>query len=865
MLPMPLPETPHASALESIEQQFSTGPDGLSVKEAEERLRQYGRNALHEEKTNRLVIFLRQFNSILVYILITAALIALVVSDTKDFFIIVFIILINSIIGFWQEVKAEASLEALKKLTESRVTVRREGTERIIPSDELVPGDCVILAEGDLVTADIRLFASSALTVDESSLTGESLPVLKDHAAVVAKDAPPYDLKNTLLSGTSVVRGSGRGYVVRTGHSTYFAGIAKLAQERSPDSPFTKAIAHFLRRYILLLVCIFSLIGTIGLLQGRPFAEIAYLLVAQMVSAVPEGLPIVVTIIMVVGALALSKKKTLVRYLPAVETMGSATVIASDKTGTITEGRLAVHDIFALDRDALELASALCNDAQDGRGDPIDVALAAWVDGYEMIRKQNPRCWVYPFDTKRRLMATANVVDGVERFYVKGAYEELKKHAGNTDALGELELQIEAMAGRGLRVLAFGAGQWLSEDPAAWKFSIVGICGFIDPPKESAADAVRVAQKAGIRVMMITGDHPLTAREVARSVHIWKECDRLLTGPEIESMSDEDLAEALKHTTVLARILPEHKYRVVKILQEHGETVTVTGDGVNDVPALRAADLGIAMGSGTEAAKSAAKMVIVDNNLSVIVDAIRNARVIVDNIRKVIYYLVSTSISEIVLISSSVAAGLPLPLLPIQILWINLVTDGVQDKTFPFIQEEGDVMNRRPVPPSRQFFDTRQIRRILTFGLVMGGLGTLLFMHFLGKYPYELVITIMFTSFVCVQWFNGLQAQVEHEPYLLDLKKSLTINPYIFFGIGIGLILQLTALYLVPGLLGVVPLASEHWIYVIAISFAGFFLVEAIKWLEYGGAHPRSVRGQAGTGPGCATLNTGKRGGDPGQ
>jgi Ca2+-transporting ATPase len=835
---MTQPQPSHALTAEDVRAMLATGPDGLTESEVQARLALYGKNILKEEKTSRLVIFLRQFNSILVYILILAAVISLIVSDIKDFFIIIFIIGVNSVIGFWQEVKAEASLDALKKLTESKVTVIRDGTERIILSEELVPGDCVTLNEGDLVTADIRLFETSALTIDESSLTGESLPVVKDHAAKVATDAPPYDLKNSLLSGTTIVRGYGKGYVVATGKKSYFAGIAALAQERSPDSPFTKAIAHFSKRYILLLIGIFALVGIIAFLQGRPPAEIAYLLVAQMVSAVPEGLPIVVTIIMVVGALALSKRKTLVRHLPAVETMGSATVIASDKTGTITEGILTVHDVFALDREGLELAAALCNDARGNSGDPIDVALSRWVTGYGEIRTRNPRRWVYPFDTAKRLMATANVVGSEERFYVKGAYEELKKHADNAPALGDLELQIETMAGRGLRVLAFGAGRWLGEDPAAWKFSIVGIVGFIDPPKESAAEAVRVARKAGIRVMMITGDHPLTAREIARSVHIWKEGDGLLTGPEIVVMSDDDLAAALKKTTVLARILPEHKYRVVKVLQEHGEIVTVTGDGVNDVPALRAADLGIAMGSGSEAAKSAAKMVIVDNDLSVIVDAIRNARVIVDNIRKVIYYLVSTSITEIVLISATVFAGLPLPLLPIQILWVNLVTDGVQDKTFPFIKEEGNVMTRPPKDPAKQFFDGRQMRRIMTFGLVMGALAAVMFWYLLGRYPYELTISIMFTSVVFFQWFNGLQAQQEHEPFLLNFKKSLTINPYIFYGIGLGIVLQLIAIYVIPGVFGIVPLAFEHWGYVIALSLTAFFVVEAIKWLDYRGSHP---------------------------
>ena len=834
---MPLPETPHALPAEDVRDLLSTGPAGLTETEVKVRLELYGRNVLTEEKTSRLVIFLRQFKNILVYILIIAAIISLVVSDIKDFFIIIFIIAVNSLIGFWQELKAESSLAALKKMTESRVRVMRDGKESVIPSQDLVPGDYAILSEGDLVTADIRLSETSSLSVDESLLTGESLPVTKNHGASVAADAPPYELKNSLLSGTTIARGYGRGYVVRTGRSTYFASIAELAQERSPDSPFTKAISHFSQRYIGLLLIIFAIVGTIAFLQGRPFAEIAYLLVAQMVSAVPEGLPIVVTIIMVVGALALSRKKTLVRHLPAVETMGSATVIASDKTGTITEGKLSVHDVFALDRDALVLTAALCNDAQDGSGDPIDVALSRWVDGYAEIRTTNPRRWVFPFDTAKKLMATANSVGNEERFFIKGAYEELKIHADNAHALKELDLQVDAMAGRGLRVLAFGAGRWQGEDPASWMYSVVGIIGFVDPPKPSAAEAVRTAQQAGVRVLMITGDYPLTAQEIARSVNIWKDGDQLLTGPGIEKMSDDDLAAALKTTTVLARILPEHKYRIVKVLQEHGEIVTVTGDGVNDVPALRAADLGIAMGSGTEAAKSASKMVIIDNDLSVIVEAIRNARVIVDNIRKVIYYLVSTSISEIVLISSSIFAGMPLPLLPIQILWINLVTDGVQDKTFPFIKEEGNVMNRPPVPPSRQFFDRLQIRRIVTYGLTLGGLGGILFWYLIGKYPYELAVSIMFTSFVCSQWLNGLQAQLEHEPFLLDLRRSISINPYIFLGIGVGVVLQLIAIYVIPGLFGVVPLAIEHWGYVIAISLAAFLVVEAIKWLEYKSTH----------------------------
>lgn len=835
---MDLPVTPHSFSAEDVRKALGTSPKGLSGHEADVRLGQYGKNTLSEEKTSRLALFLHQFNSLLVFILILAAIISLFVADLKDFLVITLLILVNGLIGFWQELKAETSLEALRKLTESQVRVVRDGVMMTISSSGLVPGDCVLLAEGDLVTADLRLFETSALMIDESPLTGESLPVEKDHTAIVAPGAPPYEYKNSALSGTMVVRGSGKGYVVRTGQGTYFAGIAKLAERSSPPSPFTKAMNFFSRRYILILIGIFACVGVIALLQGRPHLQIAYLLVAQMVSAVPEGLPIVVTLVMVVGSLALVRQKTLVRYLPSVETLGSATVIVSDKTGTITEGRLAVQEVHALDRESLLQAAVLCNDASGGAGDPVDLALIRWAEGSGEILAQNPRIWVYPFDTKKKLMATANRTAQGDRFFIKGAYEEVRKCAENTGDFAGLEAALDHMAGRGLRVLAFGAGDHDSDGTGRWKYRIVGLIGFADPPKESVATAVLEAQKAGIRVLMVTGDYAVTAREIARSVGIWKDGDRVLTGPEMENLDDDSLYTALGQTTVLARILPEQKYRIVHVLQQHGEIVAVTGDGVNDVPAIKAADLGIAMGSGTESAKSVAKMVILDNNLNVIVNAIRNGRVIADNVRKVIYYLGSTSISEIVLLSAAIIAGLPLPLLPIQILWVNLVTDGVQDKTFPFIKEEGDVMSRHPKKPELQFFDRPQVTRILLFGILMGMTGFFLFRHLLGLYPYELAVSIMFTSFVCFQWFNGIQAQKEHEPFFMNIRRSLTINPLIFLGVGAGLLLQLAAIYLLPDWFGAVPLSRDQWLYPAGLSALAFVIVEAIKWYEWGRVRP---------------------------
>ncbi|MEM2213624.1 MAG: cation-transporting P-type ATPase [Candidatus Nezhaarchaeales archaeon] len=827
-------EKPHAVEIEEVFRLLNSSPRGLTQEEALRRLKTYGRNVLEEERISKLKIFLKQFKSFLIYILLVAALISIVTGKIKDFVIIIFLVLVNSVIGYWQELKAESAIRALKRLTESKVKVLRDGTLIEIPSSELVPGDVVLLSEGDLVTADIRLFKSSGLMIDESTITGESIPVAKDHSVLLPPDIMPYDLKNMVLAGTTVVKGSGVGAVVRTGNSTYLASIAEKVKEKPPESPFTVAMNLFVRRYIFLVIMLLTTVGVVGYLQAREMVEIAYFLIAQLVSAVPEGLPIVTVLILTMGSMVLSKRKTLVRHLPAVETLGSATVIATDKTGTITEGRLAVKEVYAIDREKLKLVAALCNDSRSGIGDPMDVALAKWVsEDYEKLRALYPRIKEYPFDVKRRFMATVNNVDGRLMILIKGAYEALKPMAKNDyNDLKDLEKGLESMAERGLRVLAFGIGEWNGDDVKDWNIEIVGLIGFLDPPKEGVREAVLTAKKAGIRIIMVTGDYPSTARAIAKEVGIWSEGDLVLTGRDVESMSDDELYKVLKRATVLARILPEQKYRVVKVLQERGEIVAVTGDGINDVPALKIADLGLAMGSGSEAAKSVAKMVIVDDNLRVIVNAIKCGRIIADNIRKVIYYLVSTNMGELVLISSAVLAGLPLPLYPTQVLWVNLVTNGVQDKTFPLAKEEGNVMERSPKNPYKQFFDLPQIARILIFGLAMGLGNFLLFKHLLSICSVERAVSIIFTSVVIAEWLNGFQAQKEKEPFFKNIKRSLIINPYIFVGTGIGLALQSLALYVVPDWFHVIPITLQCWGYALIVPLICFMVVEVRKWIE---------------------------------
>ncbi len=829
-LPFDLPSSPQSLSVDALVRQLQTNVSGLDSQEAFRRLQAFGKNQIEEEKVSLWVIFFRQFKNILIYVLFAAALISILLGQWGDCLVILVVVLLNSLIGFWHEFKADHSIRALKKMTESKARVLRDGQVQIILSSEIVPGDCVFLQEGEAVTADLRLIEDTSLLVDEASLTGESIPSGKDSSAIFPATTSLYDLTNMVFAGTSIVRGMGKAIAVHIGRKTYFAKIAEKASEPSPQTPLTKAIQSFSKKYVLGLITLFLFFLLVGYFQERSIIELSYFLVACLVSAVPEGLPLVMTLVIVIGATALSKKNTLIRVLSSIETLGSATVIACDKTGTITQGKLIVKEWVAKDLDQLRQIAALCNDVFQGSADPIDLALWNWTVHPEEKHKQFPRKWSYPFDAKAMLMAVVHEVDHREILLIKGAYESLRNMSVRDE---ELDRSFEALLEKGYRVLALGKASWNGEkDPRKWKIQIAGLIGFLDPPKEGVKEAVKITQEARIRVLMLTGDHPMTARSIAQEVGIWKEGDRVITGMELQSLDDAALKEALRNTTVLARILPEHKYRVVKILQENKEVVAVTGDGVNDVPALRAADLGIAMGSGTEAAKSVSEMVITDNNFKVIVNAIQQGRVITENLRKVLYYLVSTSLQEITLIALSVFALLPLPMSAIQILWINLVTDGVQDKFFGFIKEEGDVMKKPPRLSSKKFFDSAQLIRIITFGIGVGVFIFSIYRMLRPTLPAPLTMSIIFTCTATAQWANGIQAQKESEPFFKNIRRSFCINPTIFIGIGAGLVLQLAALYLMPVQFKTVPLALHDWIYPAATFFFAFFWVELRKWIE---------------------------------
>lgn len=831
---MTIPEHPHFETLESLAEQLETSKEGLSNAAVQKNLSIYGLNEIQEKKHNLFILFLAQFKSPLVYVLVVAALLSLFLGKLHEGLLILLIILINSFIGFWQEVKALSSIKALKKLTESKTHVKRENRAFAISSAELVPGDVIILSEGDIVPADIRFFDTIGVVIDESILTGESVPVQKDANLTLPKETLPYELDNMALSGTTVTKGKAEGFVVFTAEKTYLASIAGKAKEESPDTPLTKALEVFIKKHMFILLIMIALTAILALWQGREGIEVVYLVIAELVSAVPEGLPIVVTLVLTIGAMTLSVRKIYIRHLPSVETLGSATVIASDKTGTITQGKLHVKDVFSLHETFSQTISALANESIEGKGDPLDTALALWVGKeYKSIRQKYPRVNLYPFDTKHRLMASSNMIQKEHKIFVKGAFESLKEFATNQEDFETLEKEHDKLASNGLRVIALGMGEHTTDDIDKWQIEIVGLVGFLDPPKVGVLEAVQTAQKAGLKVMMITGDNPLTAAAVARSVNIYKEGDLVVTGKELNGMDDETLEKILPKVTVWARVLPEHKYRIVKTLQKQGEIVAVTGDGANDVPALRAADLGIAMGDGTDAAKSTAKMVLADNNLSVIVDAIKQGRTIAGNIRKAIYFLVSTSLDEVILITGAILMALPLPLYPVQILWINLVADSALDKTFPFLKDEEDVMNRAPTKLHKQFLDKVQLLRVLYAALVIS-LGSLfLYVWMLDHYGKESAISTLFTAFVIATWINGLQSLKEHEPFLKNIKRSLQINPYIFYGIGIGLVLQLFAIYMLSDVFHTLPLNAESLKMIGLLALWVFGMIEIRKWVEY--------------------------------
>ena len=754
----------HSQTREELLRQQASDPQmGLTEDEAQRRLQKYGENRLKGKKKKSLAVkFLEQFRDAMVLILLGAAAVSFAVAlsehNSAAFFeplLILLIVAVNAAMGVVQENRAERSLEALMGMAAPHARVVRDGQERIADAACLVPGDVIRLEAGDFIPADARLLVSSSLKAEESALTGESLPAEKDAEALLKEDAALGDRVNCIYSGCSVVYGTASALVIRTGMDTEMGKIAgMLDSESDMQTPLQARLAQLGKYLGALALVICGVIFVMGILEEMPVLEIFMTAVSLAVSAIPEGLPVIVTIVLSIGVERMAKRNAIVKRLPAVETLGSTSVICSDKTGTLTRNQMTLAKAY-LDEGrrtetigtensegvrGLLACGVLCSNGsvrfEDGKeihlGDPTETSIvaAAYKNGIrqEELMKRYPRLGELPFDSDRKLMTTIQEIDGAYVAVTKGAFDMLASRCVQGDLLRAGEV-TEEMSAQALRVLAV-AYRVLEELPGELESGelerdliFLGLVGMIDPPREEAKEAVALCQKAGIRPIMITGDHVITASAIARQLGILKEGEEAITGAALQGLSDEAFDSVLEKISVYARVSPEDKIRVVKAWQRKGQIVSMTGDGVNDAPALKAADIGCAMGiTGTDVAKDAADMTLQDDNFATIVAAVREGRGIYNNIRKTVGFLLGTNIGEVVLVFCSMLFFKIPPLLSMQLLWINLVTDSLPAIALGMEPVEDRVMEERPRPKKEGIFAHGLGLRVVLQGLMFGGL-----------------------------------------------------------------------------------------------------------------------------------------------
>ncbi len=850
-----LPSPPHALEARDLAAALGTDPTrGLAPAEAAERLARHGPNTLPEpEARSLLAVFFGQFKSPLIYLLFLAAAIALSLREIADAAVIFTVVLLNAVIGAVQEGRAERSLKALRKLTESSARVVRGGTETTTPARALVPGDVILLAAGDAVPADARLIEAAAIEADESALTGESLPIEK-HTAPLPEDTRLAERQNLLHAGTNVVAGRARAVVFATGPDSEVGRIAELTGGAvEPKTPLEARIDRFGRALLVAAAGLFVLVSVVGLVRGIALADIAMIAISQVVGMVPEGLPVAMTIALAVGVQRMAKRRAIVRRLAAVETLGSITVICSDKTGTLTKNEMTVmrvvlpsgaaYDVTGVgyapvgelrrsgervvpapgsDLYALLEASVLCNDADlmvdaEGAhrvlGDPTEGALLTLASkaGLEpqSIRSAAPRSGEIPFSSQAKRMATEHDRDEVPFLAVKGGPEAvlplcgLARIDGNDTPLteeirGRIEAAITEMGRNALRVLCLAiAPERRAEDGLDGEgpdMVLLGLVGELDPPRDEAKEAIVRCRSAGIRPIMITGDHRDTAIAIARSLGLLDEGGRAIDGAELARMSDDDLTRAVPEVSVFSRVEPADKLRIVAALQARGEICAMTGDGVNDAPALARADVGVAMGqSGTDVAKQAAKVVVTDDNFASIVAAVEEGRVVFANLRKVLLLLLSTSIAEVAVLTFAMLAGYPPPFVAVQILWNNLVTEGVITVNLVLEPPEGDELRRPPNPKEESLVTGAMLHRILlmTAAITVSTLGWFVYRLDTGI-PFEQARAEAFTTLAVCEWFNVLSCRSATRS---ALSTSVFKNRFLVAGLLAGNLLQVAVIY----------------------------------------------------------------------
>ncbi|MDD6986144.1 calcium-translocating P-type ATPase, PMCA-type [Butyricicoccus porcorum] len=809
----------HHETGETVMQELASSlSDGLSSSQAVQRKQQYGSNRLREKKKkSNLRRFIDQFKDVMILILIAAAAVSFVIAciegDPEGFFepvLILLIVVLNAMMGVLQESKAEKALDALKNLSAPHARVLRDGKETVIDASELVPGDIIRLEAGDFIPADARLIQSASLKSEESALTGESVPAEKDAQAVIAEDAPLGDRTNMVFSGCSITYGTATAVVTATGMNTEMGNIANLLEaEEESMTPLQKKLAQLGKYLGILALAACAIIFVVGILNGIPSMEIFMTAVSLAVSAIPEGLPAIVTIVLSIGVQRMVSKNAIIRRLPAVETLGSASIICSDKTGTLTQNRMTLTKAWLDGMDSPEDIStdnskeikqllrygALCCDGsvvfENGQeqhvGDPTETAiiLAAHKNGMPKneLNRACPRLAEIPFDSDRKLMSTINKIDGRYVVIVKGAFDVMASRciSGNLEAAQRITEQLSASA---LRVLAV-AYKEIDCVPAVpipeeleSRLIFLGLVGMIDPPRPEAQKAVGVCRKAGIKPVMITGDHVVTATAIARELGIFQDGDRAVTGTELDAMSETELDAQVEHISVYARVSPENKIRIVKAWQRKDQIVSMTGDGVNDAPALKAADIGCAMGiTGTDVAKGAADITLTDDNFATIVDAVREGRGIYANIKKVVGFLLGTNIGEVIAVFAAMLLWHRSPLLSMQLLWTNLVTDSLPAIALGMEAVESDVMDQKPRPKNESLFAHGFGVRIVLQGVLFGALCLLAF-HIGQTVTGELAggQTLAFLVLSLSQVIQAFNMRSEHSLFRIGVFRNRRLN-----------------------------------------------------------------------------------------
>lgn len=808
--------------IEEVLEELATSKDGLSSEEARKRLSKYGENELVEEKKEGpLRLFLNQFMDVLIILLIVAALVSYFIGDLLDSMVILFVVVVNAIIGFIQEYRAEKAMEKLKSLIATEAVVIRDGETKKIPARELTIGDLVVIEEGDNVPADLRLIETSELRIDESIITGESIPVHKTHELSEKGD-------NIAYMDSNVVSGRGKGVVIAVGMETSIGKIAGMIQEEEGKTPLQEKISRLGKSLGFIAVIVCFMVFILQFLKGINIVETFMTAVSLAVASVPEGLPAILTLTLALGMQKMARSNAIIRKLLAVETLGSCTFICTDKTGTLTLNKMRVRKPLLTSKDRALEVCALCNNASFSNdkviGDPTDAALLLFArdNGYirEELEEEYPRIKEIPLDSDRKRMSTIHSSTSGYYLFIKGAPEIILERTGYIEEEGKIrkfkdadleywKKKLDEMTSQALRVLGLAYKPLTDlddEKDLERDLIFVGLVGMMDPPRKEAAEAIETCKKAGIKVVMITGDHKDTAVAIAKELNLMEDGEAI-TGEELDKLTDEEFESMVEDIRVYARVFPQQKVRIVETLQRRGHVVAMTGDGVNDAPALKKAAIGVAMGSGTDVAKEASDMVLQDDNFATIVKAVKEGRTIFDNIRRFVKFQLSTNVGAILTIVSSSVMNMPLPFNPIQILWINIIMDGPPAQSLGVEPPERDIMSRKP--EKEEILPQRNLLRIVLAGIIMA-IGTLAIYTYKLYSGDENATTIAFTTFVMFQIFNVFNCK----------SQGGFSNKLLFFAIATSFILQLFVIYLPPfqGIFRTKAISIMDWILIILVA-----------------------------------------------